>query len=255
MKIIKLIMFFIILCTSFYFTHNSALFLRDNDPIMKSIKKYSNTYNTMYVNALIDDNHIIPGIYGKKVNELKSLMKMKEQRAFNSLFLTFDYIKPEVSLEDNKTKIISKGNEKKNSVSFIIESLKSNYINYLKTNNIKCSLLVNLESVIKDSYFEQINNDFENYNEVEKIINKNNTNICLLNRNNKDFCIRSKKYLIEATHILSSSNLVYIKNKITPGDIILIKSNVSLDDLTYLINFIKSRGINIIYLSELISEK
>ena len=255
MKIIKLILFIMIVCASFYFTHNSAIILRNNDPIMKSIKESSNTYNTMSVNALVDDNYIIPGIYGKRINELKSLMKMKEQRVFNSIFLTFDYVKPDISLEDNKDKIISKGNEKKNAVSLILENDVANYISYLKSNKINCSLLVNKNNVVKDNYFEQINNDFNNYSEVEKIIGKNNTNICLLNRNNKEFCIRNKKYLVEATHILNNSNLVYIKNKITSGDIILLKSNVNIDDITYLINYIKSRGLDIVYLSNLISEK
>ena len=222
---------------------------------MKNIKNSSLTYNTMAVNALIDDNHIIPGIYGKKVNELKSLMKMKEQRAFNTLFLTFDYIKPEISLEDNKSKIISKGNEKKNAIAFLLESDETNYINYLKSNNIKCSLLVNKDNVSKDSYFQQINNDFNNYFDVEKILNKNNTNICIINRSNKEFCIRNKKYLVEITYSFNNTNLVYIKNKITSGDIILVKSNVTLDDLTYLVNYIKGKGLDIIYLSELISEK
>ena len=112
------------------------------------------------------------------------------------------------------------------------------------------------EESINNNKFEQINNDFNNYDYVEKILNKekNNTNICIINRNNKNFCIRHKKYLVEPTFVLTPNNLVIIKNKIKPGSIILIKSSVTVDDLSYLINYIKSKNLKIVKLSNLISE-
>jgi len=245
----------LILMFSFYFTHRSALLLRNNDPIMQNIMEYSKEMNVNYVNAQIDDNYIIPGLYGKKINELKSLMKMKSERVFNSLFLVTDYIKPQISLDDHKDKVISKGNVSKNAISLILENDESNYITYLKSNNIEADLLVKKETVNYNDYFEQINNDFNNYSEVEKKLGKQNTNLCLLSRNNKDFCIRNKKYLIEPTYTFTSSNLIAVKNKISSGDIILVKDSVTSDDMSYLIEYIKSRGLNIIKLSKLISEK
>ena len=255
MKYFKYLLMIILILVSFYLTEKSALFLRGKDPIMQTIKEYSKDYNTDAIDAKIDNNYIIPGMYGRRVNEIKSLMKMKSLKTFNSLFLKTDKIKPNISIDDNKDKIINKGNEKKNAISFILENDESNIITYLVSEKIEASILVDKISV-NNNNFEQINNDFSNYEYVEKILNKdkNNTNICIINRTNKNFCIRHKKYLVEPTYVLTSTNLVIIKNKITSGDIILIKDNVSIDDLSYLINYIKSKNLNIVKLSKLISE-
>ena len=255
MKYFKYIIIIITVLVSFYVTEKSALFLRKNDPIMQTIKEYSKEYNIDAIDAKIDDNYIIPGMYGKRVNEIKSLMKMKSLKTFNSMFLKTDLIKPNVSISDNKDKIINKGNEKKNAVSLILDNPNNNIINYLINEKVDISILID-KNYISDYEFELINNDFNNYEYIEKILNKNknNTNICILNRNNKNFCIRHKKYIVEPTYVLNSSNLVIIKNKIKSGDIIMIKNNVSIDDLSYLIDYIKSKNLKIVKLSTLISE-
>ncbi len=256
-KYFKYIFLAIIILFSFYFTEKTAILKRNNDPILQIIKDYSNTYNVSAIDAKIEDNYIIPGMYGKRINEVKSLIKMKSDGVFNSLFLVFDDIKPNISLDNNKDKIITKGNEQKKGISLIIDNDNSNIITYLISNKINTSILINKDTFNNNPYFEQINNDYNNYNEVEKLLNKNriNTNICILNRTNKELCIRNKKYIIEPTHILKSNNLVSIKNKITSGDIILIKDSVSVDDLDYLIKYINNRGLKILKLSELIKEK
>ena len=255
MKYFKYLLMIILILVSFYLTEKSALFLRGKDPIMQTIKEYSKDYNTDAIDAKIDNNYIIPGMYGRRVNEIKSLMKMKSLKTFNSLFLKTDKVKPNISIDNNKDKIINRGNQKKNSISFILENDESNIITYLVIEKIEASILVDKISV-NNNNFEQINNDFSNYEYVEKILNKdkNNTNICIINRTNKNFCIRHKKYLVEPTYVLTSTNLVVIKNKITSGDIILIKDSVSIDDISYLINYIKSKNLNIVKLSKLISE-
>ncbi len=256
-KYFKYIFVSVLILFSFYITEKTAIIKRNNDPILQVIRNYSKDYNIEAINAKIEDNYIIPGMYGKRINEVKSLIKMKSDGVFNSLFLCFDDIKPNITLDNNKDKIIKKGNELKQGISFILENDESNIITYLVSNKINASLLINKDTINSNPFFEQINNDYNNYNEVEKILNKHklNTNICILNRNNKELCIRNKKYIIEPTYILKPNNLVNIKNKITSGDIILIKDNVSIDDLDYLIKYINSRGLKILKLSELIKEK
>ena len=256
-KYIKYVIIIVLIISSFFIVERQAMFQRSKDPIMKSIIEYEKNYNTTPVNAVVKSDYIIPGMYGKRINEIKSLMKMKSGGVFNSLFIVTDNIKPDISLNDNKDKIISMGNQKKQAISLILDNYESNIINFLKSNNIKASILINNDNKSTSLNFELINNDFKNYHEVDKYLNKNkkNTNICILNRTNKDFCIRNKKYLVEPTIILNSSNLVIVKNKLTSGYIILIKDSVSINDLSYLINYIKSKGLNILYLSELISEK
>ena len=256
-RYLKYIFLTSIILVSFYITEKTATIKKNNDPIIQIINDYSKEYNTEPVNAIIEDDYIVPGMYGKRINEVKSLMRMKSDGIFNSMFLSFDEIKPDISIENNKDKIILKGNKKKGGVSFILENDESNIITYLTSNKIDADILIDTNSFNSNPIFEQINNDFNNYHEVEKKLNKSkiNTNICILNRSNKQICLRNKKYIVEPTYIFNSSNLVTLKNKINSGDIILIKDSVSIDDLKYLIQVIKSKGLNIIKLSELINEK
>ena len=109
-------------------------------------------------------------MYGKRINEVKSLMNMKSNGVFNSLFLETNKIKPEISLEDNKDKIINRGNPNKKEIAFILENDESNIITYLISNNINSSILVNKDSINTNPKFEQINNDFNNYQEVERLL-------------------------------------------------------------------------------------
>lgn len=256
-KIIKRIFMLVLILLSFFFTEKTAIFIRSQDPIMQGIMDYASNNNYEPVNATINNEYITPGLIGKRINEVKSLMQMKAIGIFNKTFLVTTNIKPDISLEDNKDKIINKANPKKNAVSFIIENNDTTSLTFFISSKIPASILIDSKTIDKNPYFEQINNDFDKYNEVEKILNKNkkNTNICLINRNNKELCIKKKKYLVEPTHILNSSNIVMIKNKVTSGDIILIKSNVTIDDISLLYNYLKSKNIKVIPLSELISEK
>ena len=257
MKNIKKVLLFILILLSFYFTEKTAILVRSKDPIMQGIVEYASSNNIEATDAKIDGNYIVPGLIGKRINEVKSLMNMKAIGVFNKTFLSFDEIKPKVSLEDNKDLIISKGNSKKQAISFVLENDETNVVTYLISLKIPASLLVTNETIDKNPYFEQINNDFENYNSVEKKLNKDkiNTNICLINRTNKEFCKKKKKYLVEPTYVLNEANIIMIKNKINSGDIILIKDSATIDDVSILISYLKSKNINIVKLSELISEK
>jgi hypothetical protein len=121
---------------------------------------------------IIKDNYIIPGMYGKRINEVKSLMNMKASGVFNSIFLVTDNIKPDISLKDHKDKIIQSGNIKKQAVSFIFENDETNALTYFISAAIPADLLVNKSSVNQNPYFEQINNDFNNFKQVETALNK-----------------------------------------------------------------------------------
>lgn len=256
-KYLKIIVFSLLVMFSFYFTDKTALFVQSKDPIMLSIKEYSQESNYDAVNAVIDDNYIIPGMYGKRVNEVKSLMNMKATGVFNSLFLVNDVVKPDISLNNNKDKIIKRGNSKKQAISLILENDETNAVTYLISSKLPASLLVTKKTYNQNPYFEQINNDFDNYKAVDNLLNKDkiNTNICVVGRNNKEICIKNKKYLVEPSLILNEANILSVKKNMTSGDIVLIKSSASIDDIALLINYAKSKGLKVIKLSELISEK
>lgn len=253
----KYILFSILVLLSFYTTNKTANLVRNQDPILKEIRNISLEKKEDFVNAVIEDDYIIPGIYGSIIDELKSLAKMKEQDVFNNLYLVSQPIKPDISLSDNLDKIIIKGNSKKQQVSFVIDENSSKKIkDYLVKNSIKASLLITKDNFSKDSYFEQINNDFKNYKELDKTLKKNkiNTNICVLDNNNSNlkFCKSKKKYLVKPGMFLDNANIIEIKTKLDSGSIIYIKDATYLDCL---VEYIKSKDLKIVPLSQLISEK
>ena len=253
----KYILFSLLVLLSFYTTNKTANLVRNQDPILKEIRNISLEKKEDFVNAVIEDDYIIPGMYGSVVDELKSLAKMKEQDVFNNLYLVSQPIKPDISLSDNLDKIIIKGNSKKQQVSFVIDENSSKKIkDYLVKNSIKASLLITKDNFSKDSYFEQINNDFKNYKELDKTLKKNkiNTNICVLDNNNSNlkFCKNKKKYLVKPGMFLDNANIIEIKTKLDSGSIIYIKDATYLDCL---VEYIKSKDLKIVPLSQLISEK
>ena len=253
----KYILFSLLVLLSFYTTNKTANLVRNQDPILKEIRNISLEKKEDFVNAVIEDDYIIPGMYGSIIDELKSLAKMKEQDIFNNLYLVSQPIKPDISLSDNLDKIIIKGNSKKQQVSFVIDENSSKKIkDYLVKNSIKASLLIAKDNFSKDSYFEQINNDFKNYKELDKTLKKNkiNTNICVLDNNNSNlkFCKSKKKYLVKPGMFLDNANIIEIKTKLDSGSIIYIKDATYLDCL---VEYIKSKDLKIVPLSQLISEK
>ena len=253
----KYIIFSLLVLLSFYTTNKTANLARSKDPLLKEIQNASKERKLDFVNAVIQDEYIIPGMYGSVVDELKSLSKMKEDDVFNSIYLVNQPIKPDISLSDNLDKIIIKGNSKKMQVSFIIDINSNREIkDYLVKNNIKASILTTKENYSKDNYFEQINNDFGNYKALDKLLKKNkqNTNICILDSNNTNlnFCKQRKKYLVKPDLFLDKTNIIEVKAALSSGSIIYLK------DITYLdclVEYIKSKDLNIVFLSELIKEK
>ena len=92
---------------SFYYTEKVALYVKNKNPIMKTLKEIQETKYVNYINStIIDDIYIIPGLNGKEINLDKSFSNMHEINTYNEEYLVFNDIKPKVSLEDNKDKII-----------------------------------------------------------------------------------------------------------------------------------------------------
>jgi len=245
-----------VLLFSFYYTEKMSNVVINNSSLVMQINNSVDKYNTLPVNAIVDNNYIIPGINGSNVNVIKSYNKMKSLEVFNETYLVYDKVVPKVSLENNKDKIIKNGNRMKNSVSILVEN-NVDVIEYSKNKNIQITRLIDYDSYDKYAKYEQINNDFNNYKKVEKLLNNNNLNknICMINNNNLNFCKEKDKYLVEYTIELNNYNLSNIKNNIQSGYIIYINDNVSLTDYKILIKQIYYQDLDIISLSKLITEE
>ena len=245
----------LIMLFSFYYTEQISSIVLNKNPLMIAIKEKERDYEISAVSAIIDGDTIIPGIRGQKVNSRESFYRMQENNVFQDTFLVFDKIKPEISLEDHKDKIIKKGNPKLKKISFISEN-EGNISNYFKANKIPLSLLVTVETYKSKSYFEMINNEVTNFKSLENSLNlnKENKHICIINTSNKDICLKNKNYLVEPEYRLTGSNLTETKKGILNGGIIYLTKEAKLDDVIYLLMLAKYKGLTIVNLSELITE-
>ena len=245
----------IFIVMAFYYTERFTNVVIRNSSLVNVINEESKNYNISPVSATIEDDYIIPGLNGYSVNVLKSYNNMRYLDTFNSYYLAYDKVTPNVSLENNKDKIIKYGNKNKNGVALIIKD-NLDIITYAKEKEIKITRLVDRHTYDISETYEQINNEVEEYNKVEKMLNNGNRNknICFINNNIKDVCMKYKKYLVESSIDMNNYNLSTIKNNIESGNIIFINDNVNLVDFKILVRQIYYQDLNIMYLSELISE-
>lgn len=246
----------LIMVFSFYYTEKIALIVLDKNPLMQEINGKKADYEEDYVNAFIEGDYIIPGINGLAVNTRESFYQMQDLEVFNHYYLVFDQVRPEISLEDHKNKIIHKGNAKLKQVTLILNGL-SDISEYLQSKEYKANLLVNIDNYEKDSYFEVINHEIKSFSSLENTLNlnKENKRICVVNNQNYDLCLKNKNYLVEPTLTLTNTNYIDVKNKLESGSIILIDSNAKLSDVKLLLKEIKYKNYDVVYLSELISEE
>jgi len=245
-----------VLLFSFYYTEKMSNIVITNSSLVMEINDNISDFNILPVSAEIDGEYITPGINGSSVNVLKSYNNMKSLDTFNSYYLIYDKVIPDISIENNKNKIIKNGNINKNSVAIIVSDNKE-IIEYSKEKNINITRLINYNTYNKNVYYEQINDDIARYDDVEKLLNNNNINknICFINTNNIDICRKKEKYLIEATVRLNNYNLADVKDSVKSGYIIYINDNVSLTDYKILVRQIYYQDLDIVSLSKLITEE
>ena len=160
---------------SFIYTEKIANLTLENSEIYQKIKSEEEEFNEAFVNAEITDKYITPGLNGKVVNIKNSFYNMKDLNAFNSYYLIFDTSYPEVTLENNKDKIVSmfckEGKYKDNvTISNVLDNYSCPlYISYmidtsgetLTSNNIN-DLIKLSDGLIFETYYYFNHNDISN---------------------------------------------------------------------------------------------
>ena len=198
MKKIKYFLVIILMLFSFYLSDKVTNLAINKNPLMQEIKEKSSSLTVMGSNATIVDNTIIPGIALKQVNEKESFFKMKEFGSFNETFLVYDYKKPDISLKDNKDKIIISGNKSLRQVSIIVEDA-DNLKKYFDKLKIKYNILSTTETKMGNQEYFNSETTESKFLDLESLLKKNklNTQICILNYSNLKLCKEKKYYLIE----------------------------------------------------------
>lgn len=239
---------------SFYFTDQVSLLIANKSDLMLEIKSSSSDYKVDAVNAIIDtnENTIIPGKYGRVVNDIESYMSMHEFGVFNENYLIYNKIKPNTSLEDNKDKFILKGNSKNREVSFILES-NDKIKEYFDVNNYEYDIIINNVKDLK-SDAEYINGA-SNKDDFKSIFKKTDKKICIKNYSNLELCNKYGYYIIAPNLSLTSNGLFKVKSQISSGSMVLVTKTANLEDVKYLLNEIKYKDLKIVKVSKLISEE
>lgn len=245
----------LIMIFSFYYTEQISTLVLNKNPLMMTIKEQADNYNVKSVNAEIRGENIIPGINGLYVNSRESFYAMQSEDIFNEYYLVFEQKKPDVNLEDNKDKLIISGNPNIRQVTLILET-ENEVSEYLKLNEFKASLLVDMNTYKDKNYFESLNNEIVGFKSLENNLNlnKENKHICVVNTDNKEICQKHKNYLVSPSLRLNNSNLLDIKKNLKNGSIIIIGDTATLSDVKLLLKEIKYKDLDLVYLSELISE-
>ena len=266
---------------SFIYTNKIVEVAKQFDDVMTTVSEVSADYYKDPIDGIIIDNvSFIPGINGRNVNVDKSYKKMRKFGGFNKNLLEFDVISPKNKLENNLDKYIISGNKSKNNVSliFIVKEYSdiTNALKILNDKNIKADFFV-------DGYWLEKNNEL-----VSKIINDGNNvgnlsynmdyqnsafswmdtiikrlshekyGFCYSEEENLDnlkICSMNNNFTIKPNIIVKSNPLGEIKENLSNGSIISLPVNKLVDSqLLSIINYINSRGIEIVTVKELIRE-
>ncbi len=272
-KLFKIFGIITLMCFSFFYTDRVMDVIADNDPLKNEIINLSDNYKLSSNEAVVSGDTIIPGTNGREVNIDKSYKKMRTGNVFNDKLLTFNVLYPEYRLKDNIDKYIINGNVNKKEVSilFIINNDNNldKIINILNNKNTKANLFVEYNYLFNNiSKIKKYNsNNIYSYsnkyvydtlvisNNIIDRISNNKANYCLTKIKDKDnlnTCSYSNMFTIIPSII---GNYNDIKNKLSNGSIILLDTNInSVNELSYIIDFINGKGYSIVGLDELLNE-
>lgn len=276
-KIIKGIGLITLIIFTFFYTDKVLKVVREEDSIMIKIDEIKDKLTIEPTDAIIIEDTIIPGINGKKVNIEKSYKKMKNDGSFNKNNIIYDIIYPNISITNNKDKYIIQGNMKKNAISIIFILDNDKYLdelqNIINNKDIKVNYFIDYSFLISNTtkIKEMSNHELYSYgdkgeytpdnllfsNNLISRIGNNEANICLSLNDNKiiNICSKNNLYTIKPTIVIKKSPYTTIKKNLFNGSIILFYINNDLTkEIKTIIDYINSKGLKIVWLSELLSE-
>lgn len=262
-KIIEGIFLLFLVCFSFFYTDRVINMINEKDPLMIEIVNVKNDYDILPVNAIMEDDTIIPGVNGKEIDVVKSYENMKLSGIFREDALIFKDLYPNSTLSDNKDKYIVRGSSTKKQVA-LLTILNNNYIDKISNiDNITIfinhkDLNINNINLLKDKEIYTYGNNgiyseevLTSDNSLISKLSNNKSNYCLVKEKNSDvlsICNKKDMYVIIPNIMGGYYN---VKNNLSNGSIILLDN---LNDIDTIIRYIQSKGYSIVSLSNLLSE-
>lgn len=267
-------------CFSFFFTEKTVNVLKESDGIMIEIKKAEQKWQTKSIDAIIEKDTIIPGIYGKTIDIQKSYNKMKRVGTYEENLLVYKKIAPQISFEKKYDKYIISGNPQKNMVTllFLIEEntetdklekiIEQKNIHatffidgaWFEQNNEKVLLWADKNYTIGNLSYKRdySNSSFVWMDTIIKKIGNQKVSFCYNEKEDKkalQVCSLNKDYTVRPTIIIDKYPLSEVKEKLSAGSIIAFPVNdIVLRELPVIIEYIKAKGYKIENLSYHLSE-
>lgn len=265
-------------CFSFFMTEKTTTVIKNVDDIMIEIKDKYKNYERMSIDAKIVDDTIIPGVKGINVDVNKSYRKMKKYGYYNDKLYVYKKIKPKISMQDHLDKYVISGNKINRNISlvFIVDSDTNidEVLKIMNKNKVFGSLFVDdtwfsnnnelVLNLIDEGYtignlshnLDYLDSSFGWMDTIIKSLSKQKQGFCYYTDNidNLSSCVRLKNYTIKPIEI--NNNYLYeVKKNISNGMMISFKVSSGLEkELDSIINYIKSKGYNLVNINELLSE-
>lgn len=279
-KIVKILGISLFSIFSFYYTNKMIELSKSKDPIMQEILENENKYSVSYVNAIIKDNYIIPGLNGLEVDVNSSYNKMKKVGKYNENLYIFINDLPKLSIKDNYDKFIISGNKSIKNISLIFPISNSKYldeiINILNANKIEATFFIdgkwgeeNIEILdkIKSNHYlanlgyeDKYDKETINYtNALIKRLTNENASYCYssdMETYITEMCSKLNMYTIKPFITSTTSPFFSVKENIDNGAIFSLENNFyTVQELNTIINYIKQKGYNLVTINKLLSEE
>lgn len=272
-KIFKIFVVLLLVGFSFFYTEKVTLIARNSDPIMRAIKKEESNKKVSNVNPVINNDEYIMGINGCEIDVDKSYSKMRSVGEFKEELIVMKETSNDKDLTD-KYVIGGNNKEKKVSLIFIVnKDIDSNLTNYINDKNLKVNYFIDgkyLEENMITVKFLSENSNIYYLGENEEYSDENmlyHNNLISMNGSNEPkYCFTSDKdnntlklcndydMVTIKSDIIKDNIYKRIKDKLNNGVIFAIDSD-NIDEIKVSINYILSKGYNIISLEDLLSEK
>ncbi len=257
---------------SFFYTEKVTKIARNSDPIMVQIKNVKEDLEVMGVDPIIIDDEYIAGVKGCTIDIDKSYSKMKSVGEYKEELLVMSEVESD---KNSKNKYIVSGNKKTKNVSIIFivkDEINMNIIKFLKSKNIVGNFFIdreylekNISNVIKISKQNNIYNYGNNGNYEDKhmiydnnLINVNTTNeskYCLVEDRNEEVLNLCTEYDMDTikSNFIKNNIFKNVKENLSNGSIMVFNSN-DIEDIKVSINYILSKGYDIVSLNTLLNE-
>lgn len=247
---------------SFYYTDKVTKISEQNNVIMASINDYAIKHDSKCIEGSITEDGIVLGLSGISVNKNKSYSNMKGI-GFDEKLLEYNKEECILSTNNNYDKYIIAGNNYINNISLVIDVNNGKYFSKMvkiaENKDVSINLLFNYEMLNK--YIESISNHNnilfkgKTKDELNNYIKILHDEFYCTNKDGDviDICKSKKLNSINVINYIDKNLLLNIKKILNNGSIIFIKENeFNLNELSSTINYVKSRGYNIISVSELL---